>query len=211
LKGIILRFKLRHLVLATVGFILATAAPVQAAESTPSPHPSGVTSNFIAGDDVSLQRKINEHIAKYGGKQRGKNQIVWGEDSVKAAADKSGGDRRAVLTLPIPQKHGDLSTYARAHCAFGYFCVYEHALWDREGGAMLSFYNYGWYDLAWYGFQYRVSALENNQSDAAWGSLLNPAWLAWADRAWYKADGLGTFNDQATAVRLCPPNYSYCN
>lgn len=196
--------------LAAIGVasVLTTAPPVHAAE--PSPRPIGVESSFVAADDADLQRKIDEHIAKFGGKQQGKNQIVWGA-SGKAAAEKSSSNRQVTLTLPMPKKHGNVSTYARQHCYFGYFCVYEHALWDREGGAMLSFYNYGWYDLGWYGWLYRVSALENNQSDAAWGSLLNPRWLPWVDRAWYKADGLGTFNDQATAVRLCPPSYATCS
>lgn len=179
---------------ATAGFIAMGALPAHAATPSPTPSTSSDVSTSLAKDDFDLQKKIDAHIAKYGGKQKGKNQIEW---------------PGTTMTFPIPKRHGDVSTYARAHCYDGRYCVYEHALWDREGGRMQAFYQYGKYNLENYGWPYRqVSALENNQTGGAWGFLTDEydstgRYLIHQSRGWYKADGLADWrNDKATHVTL---------
>ncbi|WP_147449400.1 hypothetical protein [Actinomadura pelletieri] len=181
--------------LSATGFLMLGALPAHAGSPSPAPSKEPQVSAFASVDATDLQRKIDRHIAKYSGRQKGKNQIEW-----------AGG--KVVMTFPLPQKTDDVSAYARIHCRYGYYCVYEHALWDREGGAMINFYDYGKYNLEHYGWSRRASALENNQSGAAIGALTDEydstgRYLIHWSNAWYKADALADWrNDKATSVTL---------
>ncbi|GII84759.1 hypothetical protein Ssi03_27490 [Sphaerisporangium siamense] len=178
--------------------LLAIAPSAYAAPPTPSPAPAGKAESFAAADDADLQRKIDKHIAAYGGRQQGKNQIVW-----ESPADTSKVGGKVVMTFPLPKSRGAVSAYARTPCDPGWYCAYEHALWDREGGAMLAFFNYGTYNLEPIGWDYRISAFENNQWDNAWGSL--NGYNSYPSRAWAKADYVDShYNDQALSITLAP-------
>ncbi|GII63364.1 hypothetical protein Skr01_34490 [Sphaerisporangium krabiense] len=181
--------------------LLALTPPAHAAPPTPSPAPAGNAESFASTDDADLQRKIDKHIAAHGGRQQGKNQIVWESTGDRSTGGGKGG--KVVMTFPLPTNHGVVSTYARITCDYGWYCAYEHAFWDREGGAMLGLYNYGTYNLEPIGWAYRVSAFENNQSDSALGSL--NGYNSYPSRAWAQAAYVGSYyNDQALSITLAP-------
>lgn len=172
------------------GIALGATLASPAGAVTPSPSPSPAASAFTSMDDADLTSKIEGHIAKYGGKRQGANQIAWADQGV-------------VMTFPPPARTG-ATTYARIHCGYGNYCLYQHALWDRDGGAMIAFYDYNLYELANYGWQDIVSALENNQSGRAGGAIYDGAATLHTSRAWYKADGLASGNDRADYVNVFP-------
>lgn len=184
------------------GIALATTVSSPAGATTPSPSPSptgsaSVTASVFASvDEADLSSKIEKHITKYGGKRTGPNRISWEKQGV-------------VMTFPAPAQAttgaaADDINYARIHCSYGNYCLYEHALYDREGGAMIAFYDYNLYQLSDYGWQDIVSALENNQSARAGGAIYDGAATLNRSRAWYKADGLGSGNDRADYVNVFP-------
>ncbi|MEU1883302.1 hypothetical protein ABZ470_38860 [Streptosporangium sp. NPDC020072] len=183
---------------AAVALTVTVQAPAGAAVPTPDPSPTTSVSaaraeetNFTSVDDADLAGKIDKHIARYGGQRRGANQIVW-------------SDKGAVMTFPTPVKATARTAYARIACGYGDYCLYQHALWDREGGAMIAFYEYGLHQLADFGWQDITSALENNQSDRAGGAIYDDATTLNRSRAWYKADALGSGNDRADIAYLFP-------
>ncbi|KAB2348581.1 hypothetical protein [Actinomadura rudentiformis] len=184
------RIKTAFAIGATAASFLALAPSAHAESPPPSPTPDSRGST-LAVDDADLQRKIDSHIAKYGGRQLGKNQILW--------EYKDG--RKARMTFPLPKKAGDVSA-ARVPCERGWYCVWEHALWDRDGGARTEFYNYGTFALEPIGWAYRVSARENNQYGNAQGTL------NWYKTEWSRAYSIlgyvGEHNDQALSVTLKP-------
>ncbi len=137
---------------ALIAVVLAGATPAIASEKTPS--------KFASSTDADLQKKIDAHIAKYGGKQVGKNQISW-------------ENPRAVMTFPAPTRSADRTALARIACQTEWFCLYEHAWSDRDGGGVLALHDYGVYYFYEYGWNDIASAWENTQTGHARGNVFD--------------------------------------